>query len=224
MRVAFEQVAVFVDAGLALLGIHQQEFLLGRGVAGRFPLRADREVGAAAAAQAGIFDDLPHAVAAQAERFRRQRVSCARRADRRGRRRGSTRCSPGRVHGSPPVAFVQVVPPSELIAGALPAVAGAADAPAARVGCPRPRDCRSHPGPAPTRRGARPSCGGRQGAPADQPPVDLGGRADAAHEQAIGFADDGVRRETLAQLVRARRADSWPRRTRARRARPAQPA
>ena len=43
VRVAFEQMAVFVDAGLAFFGIHQQEFLVGLGVARGLPLGAERE-------------------------------------------------------------------------------------------------------------------------------------------------------------------------------------
>ena len=59
MRVAFEQVAVLVDAWLALLGVHEQEFLLGRGVAGRLPLGSDGEVRAAAAAQSRVAHESP---------------------------------------------------------------------------------------------------------------------------------------------------------------------
>src|SRR4051794_11310310 len=69
VRVAFEQVAVLVDARLALLGVDQQE-LAGRNLVARgLPLGAHRKVGAAAAAHTGVFDQLPDRVAAQAERL-----------------------------------------------------------------------------------------------------------------------------------------------------------
>src|SRR5207302_1547176 len=65
MRVALEQVAVFVNARLTLFGIDQQELLRSGGVAGGFPLRADRKVRTAAAAQARGFDELPYTIATE---------------------------------------------------------------------------------------------------------------------------------------------------------------
>src|SRR5207302_4006220 len=131
VRVALEEVAVFVDAGLALLGVNEEKFLLGGCVAGGFPLRADREIRATPTAQARVGDHLPHGIAAERLRpFERAVAANFVRID------PTDIAQQPRLAASPPPALGTLPRLATVAAdrGSLPAVARAANGFAAGVG------------------------------------------------------------------------------------------
>src|SRR5207302_909527 len=126
VRITLEQVAIFVDAGLAFLGIDQQEFLRCWRVAGGLPLGADWKVRAAASAQARVHDQLPDAVATQALGALQRLVTAGL------ERTSATNISekPRLTRLGPGFAAARAGPGSSAVAanrGRLPAVARAAD-------------------------------------------------------------------------------------------------